>query len=315
MIEFINVSKAYGQHIAVNNCSFTLKNGEVLGFLGRNGAGKSTVMNMLTGYLPMTCGQILVDGLSIEKNPLEAKKKIGYLPEQPPLYLEMTAREYLAFVCGIKGIKGKNLVQLETEKNARITQIADVLDRPIRNLSKGYRQRVGIAQALTGSPRYVVLDEPTVGLDPMQIVDIRNLIRDLRKSCTVLLSSHILSEISEVCDRVIIIHKGIILAEDTVSNLIGQIGRNNKLYVRIRGREDSLLALLRNIPGVAGVESQGVQEPGSIDFLIECQKGSDLRENIARTLLQADVPLLTLKSLNETLEDVFMNVINEKKEV
>jgi ABC-2 type transport system ATP-binding protein len=206
-------------------------------------------------------------------------------------------------------------VQLETEKNARITQIADVLDRPIRNLSKGYRQRVGIAQALTGSPRYVVLDEPTVGLDPMQIVDIRNLIRDLRKSCTVLLSSHILSEISEVCDRVIIIHKGIILAEDTVSNLIGQIGRNNKLYVRIRGREDSLLALLRNIPGVAGVESQGVQEPGSIDFLIECQKGSDLRENIARTLLQADVPLLTLKSLNETLEDVFMNVINEKKEV
>lgn len=315
MIEFINVSKAYGQHIAVNNCSFTLKNGEVLGFLGRNGAGKSTVMNMLTGYLPLTCGQILVDGLNIEKNPLEAKKKIGYLPEQPPLYLEMTAREYLAFVCGIKGIKGKKLVQEETEKNARITQIADVLDRPIRNLSKGYRQRVGIAQALTGSPRYVVLDEPTVGLDPMQIVDIRNLIRDLRKACTVLLSSHILSEISEVCDRVIIIHKGIILAEDTVSNLIGQIGRNNKLSVRIRGQEDLLLALLRNIPGVVSAESLGVQEPGSIDFLVECQKGSDLRENIARTLLQADVPLLMLKSLNETLEDVFMNVINEKKEV
>lgn len=314
MIEFVNVSKAYGQHIAVNNCTFTVRKGEVLGFLGRNGAGKSTVMNMLTGYLPLTCGQIKVDGLDIAKNPLEAKRKIGYLPEQPPLYLEMTVREYLTFVCGIKGIKGKELARVETEKNAKITRITDVLDRPIRNLSKGYRQRVGIAQALTGSPQYVVLDEPTVGLDPLQIIDIRNLIRNLRKVCTVLLSSHILSEISEVCDRVVIIHEGVILAEDSVSSLLDQVGRNNKLSVRLRGGEELLLALLRSIPGVVRAESLGVQEPGTVDFLIESQKGDDLREMISRTLLQGGVPLLTLKSLNETLEDVFLNIIKEKKE-
>ena len=215
MIQLSNVAKLYGHNYAVKDVTFDINKGEILGFLGRNGAGKSTTMNIITGYISMNEGKVTVDGFDILKNPIEAKRKIGYLPEQPPLYLDMTVREYLSFACELKGIKGSKPIAAQIDKVAYTVKVEDVIKRPLRNLSKGYRQRVGIAQALIGSPDYIILDEPTVGLDPMQIIEIRSLIKELKNECTVILSSHILPEVADVCERLVIIHKGHALSRKT----------------------------------------------------------------------------------------------------
>ena len=234
MIEVKNLVKRYGNHLALDNVSFTIQKGEVVGFLGPNGAGKSTTMNIITGYLSSTEGDVLVDGVSVLEQPEKAKQKIGYLPELPPLYTDMTVNEYLSFVCDLKGVPAKQ----KEETLARVTKqarISDVRKRLIRNLSKGYKQRVGIAQALVGDPELLILDEPTVGLDPKQITEVRDLIKNLSEEHTLIISSHILAEVQAVCDRVIIINKGRIVATDTPDNLAKSAIKSNKLEMRIKG--------------------------------------------------------------------------------
>ena len=249
MIELKHVTKRYGAKCAVNDISFTINKGEVLGFLGRNGAGKSTTMNMITGYISASEGQILIDGMDILEQPREAKRRIGYLPELPPLYMDMTVEEYLKFVCEIKEVRRKSQ-KAHLDDLYNLVKITDVRHRLIRNLSKGYKQRVGVAQALVGNPEVVIMDEPTVGLDPKQIIEIRKLISGLGENHTVVLSSHILHEVADVCDRVVIINKGQIVAQDTLANLTHGIGESIRLTVRIIGPEKPVTRMLREIPGV-----------------------------------------------------------------
>ena len=253
MIEVKNLTKHYGQKKAVNDLSFTVNDGEILGFLGPNGAGKSTTMNILTGYISSTEGQALINGIDILEEPTKAKKEIGYLPELPPLYLDMTVREYLNFIYDLKKCKLPRKAHLEDI--CALVKITDVYDRIIKNLSKGYKQRVGMAQALVGNPPILILDEPTVGLDPMQIIEIRTLIKKLGKKHTVILSSHILSEIQATCDRIIIIDHGTIVADDTTENLTKLVTNDNKLIVRIDGPKDEVEKMIKGIKGVVTVRA------------------------------------------------------------
>lgn len=315
MIQLTNVAKMYGNNYAVKDVTFDIKKGEILGFLGRNGAGKTTTMNIITGYISMTEGSVTVDGFDILKNPIEAKRKIGYLPEQPPLYLDMTVREYLSFSCELKGIKGSKEIIAQIDKVAYTVKVEDVIKRPLRNLSKGYRQRVGIAQALIGSPDYIILDEPTVGLDPMQIIEIRSLIKELKKECTVILSSHILPEVSDVCERLVIIHKGRIVAQDSINKLLSQLGANKRLKVRVKGDTDVFKSLFLAVPGVISVDLIGEMEPQAYDYILQTEEGADVREHIAASIVGAKQSLLMLKPMDITLEDVFLRVIDEEKEV
>ena len=248
MIEVRNLTKHYGDKIAVNDISFTVEDGEILGFLGPNGAGKSTTMNMLTGYISSTSGTALINGIDILDDPIKAKANIGYLPEIPPLYIDMTVKSYLNFIFDLKKCKLPRKAHLSDI--CELCKVTDVKDRIIKHLSKGYKQRVGLAQALIGNPPVLVLDEPTVGLDPKQIIEIRNLIKKLGRTHTVILSSHILSEIQAVCDRVIIINKGEIAADDTADNLSKKISADHRLIVRIEGKKDEILYELRKIPGI-----------------------------------------------------------------
>lgn len=311
MIQVENVTKRYGQHLAVDQMSFTVNNGDVLGFLGPNGAGKSTMMNIITGYISATSGSVKVNGLDILESPLEVKQKIGYLPETPPLYPEMTVREYLNFVSEVKRIpkpsKRENL-----ERIIDLVKINDVWSRLIKNLSKGYKQRIGLAQALIGNPELLILDEPTVGLDPKQIIEIRNLIKELGQKHTIILSSHILSEVSMVCGRIIIINKGQIVASDTPENLSKSLTASSKLALRVAGPGESITQLLRKIPGIKYFEMQGVMEPGTIDLLVEAEKDVDIRRPIFTTLSQANYPLLMMRSLDLTLEEVFLQVTKDE---
>ena len=306
MIEVRNLTKHYGDKIAVNDISFTVEDGEILGFLGPNGAGKSTTMNMLTGYISSTSGTALINGIDILDDPIKAKANIGYLPEIPPLYIDMTVKSYLNFIFDLKKCKLPRKAHLSDI--CELCKVTDVKDRIIKHLSKGYKQRVGLAQALIGNPPVLVLDEPTVGLDPKQIIEIRNLIKKLGRTHTVILSSHILSEIQAVCDRVIIINKGEIAADDTAGNLSKKISADHRLIVRIEGKKDEILYELRKIPGIKYVRADMEREPGVYEYEMEAEEGTDLRREVNKVVQEHGWAILLMKSSELTLEDIFLKI-------
>lgn len=306
MIEVKNLSKKYGSHVAVKDVSFTINDGEILGFLGPNGAGKSTTMNIITGYLSATSGSVSIDGYDILENPNEAKMRIGYLPEQPPLYLDMTVKEYLSFIFDLKKVKFPKAPHID--EICRLVKIDHVKARLIKNLSKGYRQRVGIAQALVGNPDVLILDEPTVGLDPKQIIEIRTLITELGKNHTVILSSHILSEIQAVCERVIVINHGKIIADDTPGNLSKTLSDDHTITVRVGGPRTEVLKVLATIPGVKNVTCTGMQEKNSNDFIVEPAGLADVRQGIFNRLADRKWPLLLMQSNEMSLEQIFLRL-------
>lgn len=307
MIEVRNLVKKYGNHLAVDHLDFTLEAGRIYGFLGPNGAGKSTTMNIMTGYLGATEGEVLIDGHDILKEPEEAKKHIGYLPEQPPLYMDMTVREYLRFAAELKKIPRAKREEAVTEVE-KMVRVKDVENRLIKNLSKGYRQRVGLAQAVLGFPEIIILDEPSVGLDPKQIVEIRELIRQLAKGHTVILSSHILAEVREVCDYILIISKGKLVASDTPENLEKMLGDADTIEIEVKASQALTKEILKTIPGIEQTSVKASGEEGIAAAVIREKKGEDIRENLFRTFAEKNVPLLTLQTRRVSLEDVFMEL-------
>ncbi|MBQ2676066.1 MAG: ATP-binding cassette domain-containing protein [Clostridia bacterium] len=308
MIEVKNLTKKYGSHKAVDDISFVVNDGEILGFLGPNGAGKSTTMNILTGYLSATSGKAVVNGFDVLEHPNQAKKQLGYLPELPPLYLDMTVKEYLNFVYDLKKVsmpRGPHI-----EEICKLVKIKDVYHRLIKNLSKGYRQRVGIAQALIGNPRVLILDEPTVGLDPKQIIEIRNLVRMLGKTHTVILSSHILSEVQAVCDRVIVINKGRVIADDTPDNLSRNLSDDHSMSVIIDGERKAVESALKNVKGVKSVSYVRPHDKAN-EFVVEPIMGYDIRRPLFQLVTENNWPILQLKSNELTLEDIFLRLTDE----
>ena len=306
MIEVKNLCKSYGDKLAVDNISFEAHNGEILGFLGPNGAGKSTTMNILTGYLSSTSGEAYINGKEILEEPLLAKKEIGYLPEFPPLYLDMTVKEYLNFMYELKGCKIPRNTHLQ--EICELVKIEEVYDRLIKNLSKGYKQRVGLAQALVGNPNVLILDEPTVGLDPKQIIEIRTLIKKLGKNHTVILSSHILSEVQAVCDRIVIINNGRIIADDTADNLSNTLTADHKLIARIDGPRDEVTKVISSIPGVVSVLADMQREKGVWEYNIEAVEGTDIRRELNKRLSQRNWYIMGLRPSELTLEDIFLRL-------
>ena len=308
MIEINNLVKNYGTKFAVDDISFKVGKGEIVGFLGPNGAGKSTTMNILTGYLSSTSGEAKVGGIDILENPNEAKKLIGFLPEQPPLYFDMTVNEYLNFVYEIKGCKlnrERHLAEIR-----QVTKIEDVKNRLIKNLSKGYKQRVGIAQALVGNPPVIIFDEPTVGLDPKQIIEIRNLIRNLGQSHTVILSTHILSEVQSVCDRIIIINEGKIIADERTENITSVVEENRRYSLKICGPQREIQSILQDIPGVISVELTGERELDSYTYIVEAEKGVDVRKPVFYALSEKNYPMIGMEPLGMNLEEVFIKIMD-----
>lgn len=305
MIEVKNLSKHYGDKKAVNDISFVANDGEILGFLGPNGAGKSTTMNMLTGYISSTSGKALIDGVDILEDPIKAKKNIGYLPELPPLYMDMTVKEYLNFIYDLKKCKLPRISHLKDI--CGLVKIDHVYNRIIRNLSKGYRQRVGLAQALVGNPPVLILDEPTVGLDPKQIIEIRTLIKKLGKNHTVILSSHILSEVQAVCDKIIVINEGKIVADDTETNLSDRLIGAHILTAKIEGDYDKVAKKVLSIEGVE-VCKQTNERDGVIEYRIESEEGVDVRRELFAAMAEIGCPILELKSAEMSLEDIFLKL-------
>lgn len=309
MVEVKHLTKRYGKITAVDNISFTVETGEILGFLGPNGAGKSTTMNMITGYISSTSGTVTIDGNEILENPKEAKAKIGYLPEIPPLYVDMTVRKYLEFMFDLKKVSLPKREHIsEVMKLVRIT---DVQERLIKNLSKGYKQRVGFAQALLGNPPVLILDEPTVGLDPKQIIEIRSLIKSLGKKHTVIFSSHVLSEISATCDRIIVISNGKLVADAKTDELSTSIAGEKKLSLEVEGLQSDVLNGLKNIPGVIKVKKLRDVSGSAGKYMVEYQKDADIRREVFRAMSRADCPILNMQSGNETLEDSFLRLTTE----
>ena len=306
MIEVKNLVKKYGNHTAVDHLNFTIEEGHVYGFLGPNGAGKSTTMNIMTGYLGATEGEVLINGHDILKEPEEAKKQIGYLPELPPLYMEMTVREYLEFVAELKGI-AKNKREESINEVEKMVKIWEVENRLIRNLSKGYRQRVGLAQAVLGFPEIIILDEPSVGLDPKQIIEIRELIRQLAKKHTVILSSHILAEVREVCDYILIISKGKLVASDTPENLERNLGDSDLIEIETKASPDEVRRILETVDGIRSISTKHL-ENGIAWAQIQEKKNTDIREKVFQAFAQKHQPLLKLNPLQVSLEDVFMEL-------
>ena len=314
MIQVQNVTKKYGARVAVDRLNFTVNRGEILGFLGPNGAGKSTTMNIITGYLSATEGSVKLDGHDILEEPQAVKKQIGYMPELPPLYVDMIVRDYLSFVCDIKGVPRARRRE-NMDRAMELLKIADVRGRLIKNLSKGYKQRVGIAQALIGTPPVLILDEPTIGLDPQQIIETRNLIRDLGKEHTIILSSHILPEVQAVCSRVLIINRGKIVASDTPENLSRGLSGDNRLSLRVAGPEKEALDVARSVAHVVKVEAAGSREAGTVDIVVEAGPEQDVRREVFTAFARASMPLLMMKSMDLTLEEIFLNLTTEEKEV
>ena len=307
MIEINNLVKKYGEHVAVDHLSLTVEPGKIYGFLGPNGAGKSTTMNIITGYLGATSGTVTINGHDIFKEPEEAKKCVGYLPEIPPLYADMTVLEYLNFVAELKKLQ-KSLRKRYVEEAMETTGILDVKNRMIRNLSKGYRQRVGFAQAILGYPEMIILDEPTVGLDPKQIIEIRDLIKKLGEKHTVILSSHILTEISAVCDHVFIISKGKLVASDSTENLLDQMSGAQEIELIVRSEADRAKALLEEIEYVDHADLKDAKE-GSI--LVRAKSGNDIREEVFRLMAENHIPVLEMRTVTKSLEDVFLQITQE----
>ena len=306
MIEVKNLCKNYGNKQAVDNISFSAAESEILGFLGPNGAGKSTTMNILTGYLSSSGGEALINGVDILEDPVAAKKDIGYLPEQPPLYLDKTVDEYLGFVYSLKKCKLPKKSHLD--EICGLVKITDVRGRVIRNLSKGYRQRVGLAQALVGNPKVMILDEPTVGLDPKQIIEIRTLIKRLGKNHTVILSSHILSEVQAVCDRIVVIDKGKLVANDTAEHLSHNLSADHKLTVQIEGPAKEVQSLLNGIPDMVEVHMNRTVEKNVTEFELNAKEGADIRREVFKRMAARNYPILLMRSSELTLEEIFLKL-------
>ena len=309
MIEVKNLTKQYGSNLALNHISFSLEEGTILGFLGPNGAGKSTTMNIITGYLSPTEGSVKVDGFDTLEDSMEAKRHIGYLPEIPPLYPDMTVKEYLNFMYDLKKVKLPRKEHIA--EICSLVKIDDVYNRLIANLSKGYRQRVGIAQALLGNPPVLILDEPTVGLDPKQIIEIRNLIKSLGKKHTVILSSHILPEVQAVCERVIVINRGAIVADGTPDSLAHNLSQENRLLLRMEGNEEAIKNGLQSLAGVKEVVSYGEKEPGVFAFSVEGDEEIDLRRPVFALAAQNQWPILAMQNTDLSLEDVFLRLTGD----
>lgn len=314
MIEVSGLTKTYGNKRGITDISFTINEGEIVGFLGPNGAGKSTTMNVITGYLSATAGAAKVAGIDILENPLEAKKHIGYLPQDPPLYLDMTVEEYLNFIYDIKGVKKEDESRkAHIDRICEMVGITQVRSRVINNLSGGYKQRCGLAQALVGDPDVLILDEPTVGLDPKQIIEIRNVIKDLGRNRTIILSTHILQEVSAVCERVLVINNGRLVADDTPTHLSALLTGEHKLEYRIAGPKDKITQVLRSVDGVKVVTPTIEAEPGAFEYLVESAEHLDVRKLIFSALSRAGYPVLLLKNQDLSLEDVFIQLTADQK--
>lgn len=313
MIEVKDLVKKYNNFLAVDQLSFTVNEGEILGFLGPNGAGKSTTMNIITGYISATEGKVLINGYDIFEEPEEAKKSIGYLPEQPPLYQDMTVCEYLNFVSDLKKVDKKEK-KVMIAKIMDTTKIADISSRLIKHLSKGYKQRVGIAQALIGYPKILILDEPTVGLDPKQIIEIRQLIKDLSKKHTIILSSHILAEISAICDQIMIMNNGKLVVRDSPENLYKHFNGSNELCLLIKGDKKDIAASLEGIARISSIEYKSSQVPGMVSLSIYSNKDEDIREEVFYALSAAKCPIMDMQSNSMSLEDIFLEVTENQND-
>lgn len=311
MIEVKNVTKRYGDFTAVDNISFTVNDGEVVGFLGPNGAGKSTTMNMITGFIEPSEGTIIVNGFDIMKKPKKAKAQIGYMPENVPLYTELTVKEFVTYMAELKLVE-KKVRKEEVKKALEETGLTEVKNKLIRNLSRGYKQRVSMAGALVGNPEVLILDEPTVGLDPKQIIEIRNLIKKLGEKHTVILSSHILSEISQICERVIIINKGKKVAIDTPANLEEKTREQNILYVTVEDKEDKMLKIQEKIKEIKEIQMVKDNEDGTKQYKIVSEADKDIRKNLSQILPKEDITIFELKKAETTLEDAFIKLVDKE---
>ena len=308
MIEVKDVTKKYGKAVAVDNISFTIKEGEIVGLLGPNGAGKSTTMNMLTGFIEQTEGEIIIDGYNMLKKPKKAKREIGYMPEGVPLYTDLTVKEFVTYMAQIKNVDKKTRKE-KVQKIIEQTGLKDVENKLTKNLSRGYKQRTSMAGALVGEPKILILDEPTVGLDPKQITEIRNLIKELGKTHTIILSSHILSEVSQICNKVIIINKGKIVAVDTPENLEKKVTNNNCIYVTIEDPENKINSMKEKINGIKKLELVAELEDKTKQYMIEANDDTDLRKEVFAKFAQEGITIFEMKKADTTLEDAFMKLI------
>jgi ABC-2 type transport system ATP-binding protein len=308
VIQIENITKKYGGFTAVNNISFEIKEGEIVGFLGPNGAGKSTTMNMITGFIEPTSGKIMVNGYDIAKKPKKAKKQIGYMPEGVPLYSDLTVKEFVTYMAEIKGVDKKE-VKSKVSKVLEEMGLTEVQNKLTKNLSRGYKQRVSMAGALVGDPKVIILDEPTVGLDPKQVTEIRSLIRNLGKDHTVILSSHILSEVSQICNRVIIINKGEIVAIDTPENLEKKVVKENSVYVTVEDTESKMENMKEKLNNVQEIKLIETNKDNTKKYIITADEGVDLRKNIFETLAKEGITIFEMKKADATLEDAFMQLI------
>ena len=311
MIEVKSITKKYGSFVAVDNINFEVNDNEIVGFLGPNGAGKSTTMNMITGYIEPTKGKIIINGYDISKSPLKAKRQIGYMPESVPLYNDLTVSEFVSYMAELKGIKRKNVKQ-EVDKVLVDTDLTNVKHKLIKNISRGYKQRVGLAGALIGNPQILILDEPTVGLDPKQITEIRDLIKKLGKNHTVILSSHILSEVSQICEKVIIINHGKIVAVDTPQNLENKTQNDNTIMVTVEDKNDKMKTIDKKLKGATSVKFVKQFSDGSSQYLISAKADTDIRKEVFNIFTKEDITVLELKKSENTLEDAFLKIIDDK---
>lgn len=313
MIKAINLSKYYGEHIALDKVNFQINKGEVLGFLGPNGAGKTTTMNIITGYLSTSQGEVKVNEMDVLEHPEEVKKLIGFLPETPPLYPELTVSEYLDFAARLKKISRTSRKQ-EISRVMEQVQLTDHRKRLCGNLSKGYRQRTGLAQALLGDPPILIMDEPTSGLDPAQIIEMRDLVRDLGKEHTVVLSSHILHEVQEVCSRLLIINKGKIVASGSPQQLSAKLARSGQLFARVAGKEEETRKSLKSLSAISRIEISPSLEENCLDLVIHIDEGKDLRKDIFFAFAKAGIPLLQFRAADPSIEDIFLHLTSNQSD-
>jgi len=307
LIEVQNLTKRYGQHKAIDNINFSINAGEIVGFLGPNGAGKTTTMNIMTGFIAATSGDVMIDGMDIIAEPERAKANIGYLPDTPPVYLDMRVEEYLNFVANIKGVRRgrKDMVKHVMKQ----VSIDDIPRRLIKNLSRGYRQRVGLAQAMIGNPKVIIMDEPTIGLDPKQIIEMRDVVKNLGKQHTVILSSHIMQEVAAVCDRMMIINKGKIVASGTPETLSESITKGaNRMQVRVKGAKQQILDALKEFSIIKSISAETGSEPGTMDFVLAGDNNEDIREAIFMCMSKNNFPILLMKSTELSLEEIFLSL-------
>ena len=312
MIEVKNVTKKYGKFVALDDISFNIKEGEIVGFLGPNGAGKSTTMNIITGYIESSSGEVIVNGYNVSKKPKKAKQQIGYMPENVPLYTDLTVKEFIKYMAELKLVDRKNRKEA-ISKVIKDTGLIEVENKLIKNLSRGYKQRVSLAGALIGNPKILILDEPTVGLDPKQIAEIRNLIKSLGKEHTVILSSHILSEVSQICEKVIIINSGKIVAVDTPENLENKVKNSNSILVTVEDIENKAEKVIKDIDEIEKSELVKNNEDGTKQYLINAEEDKDIRKKIFEKFAKEGITIFELKKIETTLEDAFMELINDKK--